>query len=95
MFGYWRSLSLRLRKCSRVSILKRASGSEEIFRRLSSGGFPCPLLFESDDFGLQKIDTAAQLVHRKKAEIAANLMRCRFLRTVIVKEAHIPAPFST
>ncbi|MNE97114.1 hypothetical protein D3C80_1954140 [compost metagenome] len=44
---------------------------------------------------MKNVDAVAQLVHRKKAEIAADLMRYRFLRTVIVKEAHMPAPFST
>jgi hypothetical protein len=78
-----------------MSILKCASGSEEILSRLPAGGFPCPLLFQPGDFGSQKIDTAAQFVHRKKAEIAADLVRYRLLRTVIVKEAHMPAPFST
>jgi len=74
---------------------RRASGSEKILRRLSSRGFPLSFLFESGDFGLEKLDPAVQFVHGEEAKIAANLVCSGFLRAVVVKEAHMPAPFST
>lgn len=56
----------------------RLSGPEEVLRRKPAGRLPFPLLFKSGDFGLKNVDAVAQLVHRKKAEIAADLMRYRF-----------------